>query len=487
MAALLGILGTVIFRTSPARNATQPAIRSLAVLPLRNLSGDPTQEYLADGMTEALIGRLSSIHDLRVISRTSAMQFKETQLPVPEIAKTLQVDAIVEGSILREGDRIRVSAHLIRAATDEHIWSEAYDRKLQDVLSLQSEVAQSIARRVEVTISGEEHSRLSETRPVSPEVYETYLKGVFFQNKRTPDAVRTAIRYFQETVEKDPKFADAHAHLAYCYITLSYINEMFASEAHEAAKLAAQKAVDLNPNLDHAHTALAALAYVNWDWTRAETEYRRAIQLNPSSVDAHSGYFLLLLTLQKLVEAGEQEQEARAADPLSPDTLHMAVRGAYHRRQYDDGLIKARKAIELYPQVPVFHDLLSSFYAATGQDDLSAQEILLVEETSGADPERLAALRAAFAAAGPKGLRRKRIELDKKIAAARQSINSYEIAIDCALVGDRYEAIRWLEKAFRSHDPKICLISAEPIFDSLRTDPRFVDLLNQMGLRSTLV
>src|SRR5262249_17653327 len=347
---------------------------------------------------------------LRVISRTSAMYFKETQLPVPEIAKTLQVDAIVEGSILREGNRIRVSAHLIRAVTDEHIWSEAYDRQLQDVLSLQSDVAQSIARRVEATISGEEHSRLIAARPVSPEVYESYLKGVFFENKRTPDAVRTAIHYLNETIEKDPKFADAHARLAYCYIYLSYNDEMSASEAHEAAKLAAQKAVDLNPNLDHAHTALATLAYMNWDWTRAETEFRRAIQLNPNSVDAHSGYFSVLLTLQKLEEAGEQEKEARAADPLSPETLSMTVRGAYHRRQYDDGLIQARKAIELYPQVPAFHDLLSNFYVAKGQDKQSAQEILLAEETSGAVPERLAALRAAYAVAGPRGLRRKRIE-----------------------------------------------------------------------------
>jgi len=475
--ALLATLGIVLFRSSTAKNARQPGIKSLAVLPLKNLSGDPTQEYLADGMTEALIGRLSGIRDLRVISRTSAMRFKDTQLSVPEIAKTLQVDAIVEGSILREGNRIRVRAQLIRAATDEHSWSEAYDRELQNVLSLQSDVAQAIAQRVEVTITGEEHARLTAARPVSSEVYETYLKGMFFQNKETPDAVRTAIRYFNEAIEKDPEFADAYARLSGCYAILSYMSEMRYSEAFEAAKVAAQKAVDLNPNLDQAHEALAGVAAAGRDWTQAETEYRRAIQLNPNSVDAHTGYFYLLLILKRWEEAGEQEREARVADPLSPQTVATTVSAAYFRRQYNDGLIKARNAIELYPQVSILHDFLSNLYAATGQDKLSAQEILLAEEAGGAAPERLVALRAAYAAAGPQGLRRKRIELNKRSA----NIDSYNIAIDCAAVGDRAQAILWLEKALRGHDPKISLISVEPIFDGLRADPRFVDLMRRMN------
>jgi tetratricopeptide (TPR) repeat protein len=293
---------------------------------------------------------------------------------------------------------------LIRATTDEHFWSEAYDRELRDVLNLQSEVAQSIARKVEATITGEEHARLIAAWPVSPEVYETYLKGVFFQNKGTPDAARTAIRYFNEAIERDPTFADTYARLSGCYVELSYMSEMPYSEAYEAAKAAAQKAVDLNPNLDQAHVALVWVASAHWDWISAETEYRRAIELNPSS-DAHIGYSLLLLILGKTTQAAQHEQEARAADPLGPNAISMTLYGDYHRRQYDDGLIKARKAIELCPQVRVFHEYLSNFYAAKGQDELSAQEILLSEETSGAAPERLAALRAAYSprpACGPK-------------------------------------------------------------------------------------
>jgi tetratricopeptide (TPR) repeat protein len=260
------------------------------------------------------------------------------------------------------------------------------------------------------------------------------------------------------------------------------MSEMPTSQAYEAATIAAQRAVDLNPNLDEAHEALAGLAVADWDWTRSETEYRRAIQLNPNSADAHTGYFYLLLILQRLEEADEQVQKARAADPLGPTVTSTTVLAAYFRRQYEDGLIKARNAIELYPEIPGLHDVLSNFYAAKGQELLSAQELLLAEETSGAAPERITALRAAHAAAGIKGLRRKRIELNKKSAVDHQSINSYDIAIDCAAVGDRDQAILWLEKALLAHDPKSALIGVEPIFDGLRDDPRFVSFLHQMGL-----
>jgi len=483
-AALLAVvtLGLVLYRGSAARSVKQPAIKSLAVLPLRNLSGDPTQEYLADGMTEALIGRLSGVHDLRVISRTSVMRFKETRLSVGEIAKTLQVDAIVEGSVIREGNRIRVHAQLIRAATDEHFWSEAYDRELQDVLSLQSDVAQTIARRVEVTITGEERARLGAARPVSPEVYEAYLKGVFLENKESPDAVRTAIRYFRTAIEQDASFAAAYARLSHCYVKLSYMSEMPTMDAYQTAKQAAQKAATLDDNLDEAHTALAAIAILDWDWPKAETEYRHAIKLNPNLVRAHRGYFYLLLILGRSEDAARQESQAAAADPLSVSTLHTHLDSAYFRRQYDAGLIKARNAVELYPEASVFHDRLSNFHTAQGNEKLSAEHILLAEKTGGASSERFAALQAANKVGGTKGLRRKRIELNKKLADAHQSINSYDIAIDCAAVGDRDQAIFWLEKALRYHDPKISLIGVEPIFDSLRSDPRFVSLLHQMGL-----
>ena len=236
-----------------AVHATQPKITSLAVLPLKNLSGDPAQEYLADGMTEALIGRLSMIHDLRVISRTSVMRFKDTQLSVPEIAKMLHVDAIVEGSVIREGSRVRVHAQLIRGATDEHFWSETYDREMRDALALESEVAQSIARRVEVTVTGEEHERLTQSRSVSPEVYESYLKGVFARGEGKAD-IEESIGYFEDAIRRDPTFAPAYVGLANAYrLSAPFSGAVHPNETRAKVISAARKALELDPELAEAH------------------------------------------------------------------------------------------------------------------------------------------------------------------------------------------------------------------------------------------
>jgi len=226
---------------------------------------------------------------------------------------------------------------------------------------------------------------------------------------------------------------------------------------------------------------MAWIATSEWNWTRAETEYKRAIELNPNSSTAHIGYSYLLQTLKKSDESAREERAANLLDPLSLDTLIISAANSYYRRQYDDGLVKARTAIELYPHVYIFHVLLSNFYSAQGNEKQSAQEILLAEESGDASPQRLAALKAADEMAGLKGLRRKRIELNKKTAPS-QSINAYDIAIDCAAVGDGDQAIAWLEKALRAHDSKISLIGVEPIFDGIRSYPRFAALLRQMGL-----
>jgi TolB-like protein/tetratricopeptide (TPR) repeat protein len=479
----VGLVWIVHERTiAPATAAG--GIRSLAVLPLENFSGNPAQDYLSDGMTEALIARLSTIHGLRVISRTSAMQFKGTRKSVPAIRKELSVDAVIEGSVLRVGDQIRVSVRLIRADTDEHLWSATYDRELQDVLALQSDVTQGIARNIEVAVNGEQRRSSDAPRTVAPEVYEAYLKGVHFLNKQNPDGTRTAIGYFQGAVEKDHTFAPAYSALAACYVSLSVMSEIPSQEAYARGKEAAQKAVALDDNLDQAHSALAWIAMMDWDWTKAETEYRRAIQIDPNSANAHTGLFFLLLILGRSEESAQEERAAEVLDPLSLHTLATAIYSSYYRRQYDEGIGKARSAIELYPQVPAFHVLLSNFYAAQGQDKPSAEEILLAEETGGASPERLTALRAALDAVGPMGLRRKRIELNEKLAG-KQSINAYDIAIDYVAVGDGDRAMGWLEKALRARDSKVHLIAVEPVFDSLRSDPRFVSLLRQMGLQRT--
>src|SRR5690348_3263022 len=312
--ALLALAYIITIRRG-ANDAAHSKINSLAVLPLKNLSGDPTQEYLADGMTEALIGCLSMIRGLRVISRTSVMSLKDTKLTVPDIAKTLQVDALVEGSVIREGSRIRVNAQLIRGATDEHFWSEAYDRELPDVLALESDVAQSIARKVEVTVTGEEHSRIVATRQVAPEVYESYLKGQFKGYSRAE--IEQSIAYFEEAIRKDPSFAPAYVGLAEAYERLagSFIG-VPTFETRPKAIRAAHKALELDPSLAEAHTLLGTVLKKQFQWADAEAEYKQALALNPNNSAAHVEYADWLASHGRMDEALAWARRARELDPL---------------------------------------------------------------------------------------------------------------------------------------------------------------------------
>ena len=431
-------------------------------------------------MTDALITELAQVRGLKVISRTSAMHYRGARKTLPEIARELNVEAVVEGAVARSGDEVKITAQLIRASTDTHLWAGSYARVQSDILRLQAEVAREVTHQISDQLVPTDNK--VESKPqVNPEAYDVYLKGLFFFNKENPDETRTAIRYFQGAIEKDRNFAAAYSRLASCYASLAFMSEMPSSEAYAAARAAAEQAIALDGNLDHAHTVLAWIAMSDWDWAKAEAEYKHALQLNPNSASAHVGYFYLSLVLGKPEEAAREERAAAASDPLSLSTISVSLSSAYHRRQYDDGLIKARTAIELYPQVSIFHVLLSNFYAAQHQGQLSAKEILLAEETGGATPKRLAALKAANETGGPNGLRRKRIELNKNLAT-EQFVNAYDIAIDSAVIGDGDQAIAWLDRALRAHDPKISLIGVEPIFDNLRSDPRFVALLRQMGL-----
>jgi TolB-like protein len=349
---LVGLLAAAYLTTrSRAVNATRPKIQSLAVLPLRNLSGDPTQEYLADGMTEALIGRLSGIHDLRVISRTSAMRFKDTKLSVPEIAKTLGVDALVEGSVIREGSRIRVHAQLIRGATDAHFWSEAYDRELRDVLALESEVAQSIAKKVEVTVTGEEHTRLTAARSVSPEVYESYLKGRFaLANKSNSRAgIEESIGFFEEAIARDPTFAPAYVGLANAHADLSTVF-IGAPPAMERAKVesAARKALELDPELAEAHALLAALQQEHWQWTEAEAEYKRAVELDWSDAAAYNGLARWLISHARTEEALTWVRRGRELDPFAVSGTDVAW-VLFHARRYDEAMRELRSVLAVQP------------------------------------------------------------------------------------------------------------------------------------------
>ena len=365
LVTILALLTVTVVRSRS--HATAPKIRSLAVLPLKNLSGDPGQEYLADGMTEALIGRLSAIHDLRVISRTSAMRFKDTKLSAPGIAKTLGVDALVEGSVIREGTRIRVTAQLIRATTDDHFWSETYDREFGDTLGLEADVAQSIAQRVEVTVSGEERARLTASRRVLPEAYESYLKGSGQFGSDTNTGDEASIAYYEDAINKDPTFAPAYVGLAAAYDRLgSVVVGAPPGEVRPKIIDAARKALELDPGLARAHVLLASTHLRDWQWAEAEAEFRRALELDPNNALAYRGLAFWLLCHGRTEEALDWSRRARELDPLGvPAAGHGRI--LFHARRYDEAIRVYRSVLAGDPDHPPANMFLGMALIAKGQ------------------------------------------------------------------------------------------------------------------------
>lgn len=472
----------VLYRSGGAKGTTQPAIKSLAVLPLKNLSGDPSQEYLADGMTEALIGRLSGIHDLRVTSHTSVMRFKNPQLSVPDIAKMLGVDAIVEGSVMRDGNRVRVTAQLIRGATDDHFWSETYDRQLQDVLTLQSELAQSIAEKVEVTVTGEEHERLTVTRSVAPEVYESYLKGRFALNKSNSKAgIDESMGYFQDAIKRDETFAPAYVGLAKASTELGtvFIGAP-PGETRPEVISAARKALDLDPNLAEAHTLLANVQQEQWQWAGAEAEYRHALELSPNNAEAHAGLALWLLCQGRTDEAVAWAQRGRQLDPLAVSGTGIAWI-LFQSRRYDEAIHELRSVLAIKPDDANALLYLGFVLIAKNQP---GEAIAVLEEAvsvSNRSPAVIGVLIRAYAHAGRRSdALRLLSELERRrkggYVPAGAFVNAY------LGLGDNDQAFTWLERGYKEQSNILQFLRVHPFFDPIRGDPRFADLLRRVGL-----
>jgi TolB-like protein/DNA-binding winged helix-turn-helix (wHTH) protein/Flp pilus assembly protein TadD len=484
-AILLGVIAVafVLHRNTGAKPASTPAITSLAVLPLKNLSGDPAQEYLADGMTEELIGRLSQIRDLRVISRTSVVRFKDTQLSAPEIAKMLGVDALVEGSVIREGSRIRVHAQLIRASTDDHFWSEAYDRELQDVLSLESEVAQSIARKVEVTISGKERERLTAARSVSPEVYESYLKGWFTLNNSNyrRAGIEESIRYFQDAIKKDPAFAPAYVGLANAYRQLGagFVG-VPNSETRPKVMSAAQKALELNPELAEAHARLADLYQQTFRWSDAQAEYKRALELKPNDAATHRIFAYWLVAQGRSEEAVAWCRRARELDPLGTSSYSLGSILFYSRR-YDEAVHELRSALAVRPDDGVVLWYLGFALMAKGQPEEAIPVLEKAVSVSDRSPAVVGTLVRAYAHAGRRAVALRLLaELKKRRQAgyvtAYAFVNAY-LGLD-----DYEETFAWLEEAYKEQSNGLQFLKVHPFYDPIREDPRFKDLVRRVGL-----
>ncbi len=482
VAVIVVLAGAYVVSRDRMGKTAQPRIRSLAVLPLKNLSGDAAQEYLADGMTEALIGRLSTMHDLRVISRTSVMRFKNPQLSVPEIARILRVDAIVEGSVMREGNRIRVTAQLIRGASDEHFWSETYDRELREVLNVQSELAQSIAKKVEVTVTGAERQRLIATRSVAPEVYESYLKGRSVYDKSNSRAeVEESIVYFEHAIQMDPKFAPAYVGLA---TASSALGTVFVGAAPDQTRPrvinAARKALELEPDLAEAHVLLASVQQEQWHWAEAEAEYRRALELNPNDADAHAGLALWLLCRGRRDEAVSWALRGRELDPL-------AVSGAstgwilFQSHRYDEAVRELHSVLAVDPDDA--GALLYLGFTLVGNDQ-AGDAIPVLEKAisvSHGSPAATGVLIRAYAHAGRrKDARRLLGELQTRKSAgyvpAAAFVNAY------LGLGENDQAFVWLEQAYQEQSNILQFLKVHPYFDPIRGDPRFRDLLRRTGL-----
>ena len=461
--------------------ASEPRIRSLAVLPLRNLSGDPAQEYLADGLTEALIGRLANIHDLRVVSHTSVIRFKDPQVSIPEIAKTLGVDAVVEGSVEREGDHIRVTAQLIRGATDQHFWSQTYDREMRDALTLESDLAQSIAEKVEVTVTGMEQQRLSSARPVAPEVYESYLKGRFILEQGYRAGADQSIPYFEDALKRDPTFAPAYLRLADAYTNLGTV---FSGVSPEATRpkviIFARKALELDPDLVEAHVVLANALQEQWHWTEAETEYRRALELNPNNARAHAWFAMWFVCQGSADEAVASIRRARALDPVEVTGGNVAWI-LFQARRYDEAIRESKSALAIEPGNA--GDLTGLGFALIA-DDKPADAIPLLEKAvslSSGSPAATGILIRAYAHAG------RRSDALRVLAELKQRRKAGYIPAGAFVnaylgLGDNEQAFYWLEQAYKEQSNILQFLKTHPYFDPIRGDPRFADLIRRVGL-----
>jgi TolB-like protein/Tfp pilus assembly protein PilF len=481
---LVAILGIAYFAVRiRARDASRIKIRSLAVLPLQNLSGDPSQDYVADGMTEELIGRLSRIHGLRVISRTSTMHFKNTQLAVPEIARMLAVDAIVEGSLVREGNEIRVHAQLIRAATDEHIWAGEYQRQYQSILEVQDEVARNIVEQIQLNLIPEDRARLASKPPVDPEAYESYLKGRYYFNQRTEDALHKSIASFQQAIASDPDYAPAYSGSAEAYAMLGFRGGITSKEAVASGKKAALKAIELDQSLAEPHASLAfILETYDWDWPAAEREYKQALELNPGYAQAHNWYAGYLTYTGRFDEGIAEATRACELDPLSLP-LNNALAGRLLAAGHnDEALQQVNKTLELDNHFAPAHQTLGWIYLHSGKQDDAIREFQHALELAGqADTDILLDLGFAYAVSSRQDEARKILA---KLDQLHQQgiVPAASLAVLHGALGESNEAFIWLEKAYDERDPQLTYLKAGRRFEPLRRDPRFGQFVHRVGL-----
>ena len=457
-------------------------IHSLAVLPLQNLSGDPSQEYLADGLTDELVTDLARFHSLRVISRTSTMRYKQTQRSLPDIARELNVQGIVEGSVLRSGGRVRIHVQLIRARDDVHIWANSYEGDPGDVLGLQRAAAQEIVQEIRVRLTPEEEERLSAVRLVNPAAHEAYLKGRYVFNERTPASCRKSVEYFQEAVHKDPQYAAAYLALGEAYAVLAGNTIAAPDEVVPKAKQAENRALELDPGLGEAYATLAHLEFFyDWNPENSERLFRRAIELSPNDAIAHHWYGILLMGEKRFDEAEHEFRSALETDPLSLATAAGLANVYFYSRRYDQTISQARQILEINSNFPMGHDLVGMADEQKGMYDDAATEYQKYFDLGGGGDARMH-LAHLYAVMGKQSEARKLLR-EMEHPANGEFASPYDIASVYAALGEKTAALDWLERAYKSHAAMIALAGVDPLLNPLRSEPRFEALLHRAGLR----
>jgi serine/threonine-protein kinase len=466
--------------TATRKRTHSKRIRSVAVLPLTNFSRDPEQEYFADGMTEALICGLAKLRGVKITSRTSVMRYKGADTPLPQIADELNVDAVVEGSVMRVGPRVRITAQLIHAASDTHLWAESYDREFEDVLLVQSEIARAIAREIQVAITPEEAKRLSSARRVNPEAYEAYLKGRFHWYKLSREHLDTALKYFQVSLERDPRDPLAYVGIAWVWSSRGDCGLVPPREALPKAKAAALRAIELDGSLAEAHMSLGMIRVVGWEWEEAAKEYQRAIELMPNSAEAHFFLSDLFLSRQRVDEWKTHVERTLELDPLNFFFQCFYGWHLFYLCRYDEAIVELHKALKTEPNFPPAHLRLWGAFCGKGMYEEAVAEAKTFFEVLG-DKEVVQALQRGYIDSGYSGAMR----LAAETLNARSHltyVQPTQIARLYAHAGAKDHALEWLEKAYEERLPAMIHLGVDRDWRSLRSEPRFQDLMHRLNL-----
>jgi TolB-like protein/thioredoxin-like negative regulator of GroEL len=484
--AIVGVLAIGwLFGLTPAlRRQRQPQIQSLAVLPLANLSGDRDQDSFADAMTEELTTRLAKLGAWQVTSRTSAMAYRGTTKKTPDIARELGVDAVLQGSMIRDGRLVKITIQLIDGRSDRHLWADSYERELESVLSIQNEVARAIAREVDLTLTPEGRAGLeAATRRVDPTAYDAYVRGRYAWEKRGETDLRDAVRFFQQSLDADPTYAPAYAGMADCYAQLGYGSYIAPEDSFPLARAAAQKALELDATLAEAHASLGyALMYYDWNFAGAEAAFKRAIELNPNYAVAHQWYAYLLTALERPAQEPAQEIAiARRLDPLSVAINTDQAYMFHYTGRNEEAIRAAERALAMNPKFALAYFWLGRVYTYEGrytEAEAAFRNIGALRKWTPA----MAALGFLYGRAGRRSEANALVAEFDELSRQGRYASSYAIAVIYAGLGDREQAFSWLDAAYRERSHWLLWLKRDPRWDDLRVDPRFAALVHKVGL-----